>query len=349
MLNLKPCIHFWTEMDRVNLAMVLCPKAGNKVLFWSVYVGMKLTVFSLVVLFILSQPHALALNPGEFTTELNGLRLWYKVSGTGPVCLMPNPPWGPSSELYFMTLKELEKTMTMVYLDCRGTGRSQHAARLTDYTWDQLIADLDALRAHLGQGKVWVAGHSEAGTLALRYACRHPDRLNGLLIINGVGGLDPALSGEVGDRWEERRNDPAFVEAEKSFRIPPESDAQLKDRMMAGLPIFWNDASRAAAFQDVFEATSFSLEAWKGQGESGRGDRSFGSLRACLERVDVPALIVVGADDITPSSPVAARHIHFFLKNSKLLVIEEAGHFPWMEQPEIFFTDVPTFLAQLIE
>ena len=304
---------------------------------------MKRTLIPVTVLFILLISHGLALDSGEFTAELNGLRLWYKVSGSGPVCLMPNPAWGPSSELYFMSLQELEKTMTMVYLDCRGTGRSQRAPNLTDYTWDQLIADLDALRAHLGQEKVWVAGHSEGGSLALRYACRHPDRLNGLLIIDGFGGFDPALTGELEDPRQARRSDPAFVEAEKSFRIRPESDAELKDRMAKGLPFFWTDASKAAAFSDVFAATTFSLEAWKGQGASGRGGRNY-SMRACLEKVEAPALIVVGADDLV-CSPVAAKHIHFCLKNSKLLVIEKAGHFPWMEQPKVFFTDVPAFLG----
>jgi proline iminopeptidase len=305
--------------------------------------GMKRTIFAVTALFTLMLSYGLALDSGEFTAEFNGLRLWYKVSGEGPVCLMPNPAWGPSSELYFMTLQELEKTMTMVYLDCRGTGRSQRAANLTDYTWDQLIADLDALRAHLGQEKVWVAGHSEGGSLALRYAGRHPDRVNGLLIIDGFGGFDPELTGELEDRWEARRSDPAFVEAEKSLRIPPESDDELKDRMAKGLPIFLSDVAKAADFGEVFAATSFSLEAWKGQGESGRGGRNY-SMRACLEKVEAPALIVVGADDIS-CSPVTARHIHFWLKNSKLLVIEKAGHFPWLEQPKIFFNDVRAFLA----
>src|SRR5512143_613193 len=143
---------------------------------------MKRTLLSVTALFTLMASYGLALDSGDFTAELNGLRLWYKVSGSGPVCLMPNPAWGPSSDLYFMTMKDLEKTMTMVYLDCRGTGRSQHAAKPTDYGWDQLVADLGALRAHLGQEKVWIAGHSEGGSLALRYACRHPDRVSGLLI-----------------------------------------------------------------------------------------------------------------------------------------------------------------------
>jgi len=304
---------------------------------------MKRKLIPVTVLFILMISHGLALDSGEFTAELNGLRLWYKVSGSGPVCLMPNPAWGPSSDLYFMSMQELEKTMTMVYLDCRGTGRSQRAGNLTDYTWDQLIADLDALRAHLGQEKVWVAGHSEGGSLALRYACQHPDRLNGLLVIDGFGGFDPALTGELEDPRQARRSDPAFVEAEKSFRIRPESDAELKDRMVKGLPLFWSDVTKAAAFQEVFAATTFSLEAWKAQGASGRGGRNY-SMRACLEKVEAPALVVVGADDMT-CSPVTAKHIHFCLKNSKLLVIEKAGHFPWMEQPKVFFTDVPAFLA----
>ena len=47
---------------------------------------------------------------GEFTQELNGLKLWYRVSGSGPVCLMPpTPAWGPSSDLYFRTLQSLER------------------------------------------------------------------------------------------------------------------------------------------------------------------------------------------------------------------------------------------------
>lgn len=61
------------------------------------------------------------LKSGEFVVQLNGLELWYKVSGKGPVCLMPTPAWGPSSDSYFRTLKPLEKHFTIVYLDSRGT------------------------------------------------------------------------------------------------------------------------------------------------------------------------------------------------------------------------------------
>ena len=78
------------------------------------------------------------LTQGEFTAELNGLELWYKVSGAGPVCVMLNSAWGPSSDLAFRTLRPLEKMFTVVYLECRGTGRSQKAASTQEYTWDHL-------------------------------------------------------------------------------------------------------------------------------------------------------------------------------------------------------------------
>ena len=89
---------------------------------------MKPKLVIVTVLFTLMLSYGLALDSGEFTAELNGLHLWYKVSGAGPVCVMPNPAWGPSSDVYFMTMHELEKSMTMVYLDCRGTGRSSRCS-----------------------------------------------------------------------------------------------------------------------------------------------------------------------------------------------------------------------------
>src|ERR1039457_2932050 len=64
------------------------------------------------------------LTNGEFTVQINGIKMWYKVSGTGPVCLMPSPAWGMSSDLYIKTLKPMEKIFTMVYLDSRACGRS---------------------------------------------------------------------------------------------------------------------------------------------------------------------------------------------------------------------------------
>ena len=43
----------------------------------------------------------------------------------------------------------------------------------------------------------------------------------------------------------------------------------------------------------------------------------------------------------------SAKRVHLCLPNSKLLLIENAGHFPWPEQPDASFSDVPVFLQAL--
>jgi len=69
-------------------------------------------------------------------------------------------------------------------------------------------------------------------------------------------------------------------------------------------------------------------------------------LRDRLKTIKTPALIVVGDDDFI-CSVEAARRLHLALPNSKLLVIERCGHFPWMEQPAAFEAHVTEFLTAL--
>ena len=287
------------------------------------------------------------LSQGEFTAELNGLKLWFKVSGTGPVCLMPSPAWGVSSDPYFRTLQPLEKRFTMVYLDSRGTGRSQKPASTKEYTWDHLVADLEALRAHLKQEKVWLMGHSEGGTEILHYACKYPARIRGLVLLDATAVRDEESKQDMASRQQRRKDDPRFAEAMKAQqrRQSEPSDADLKADMMALMPFFWSDPARIAAHAGDFEATSMSAVAWRGQTDSRR--YAF-DLRDPLRQVGAPAQIVVGDDDFV-CSPLAAKRLHLCLPNSKLLLIEGAGHFPWLEQPDVFFRDVPVFLEAMQE
>src|SRR5579871_3031693 len=154
-----------------------------------------------------------ATEQGEFTTRLNGLKLWYKVFGTGPVCLMPNPPWGPGCEYYVSALKPLEKYFTMVYLERRGTGHSERPKSSKEYTWPDLVADLEALRVHLKQDKVWLMGHSEGGMLVLEYATRYPGKVRGLVLLDSMGQTNDQSTADMIARIQRRKDQPWFKEA----------------------------------------------------------------------------------------------------------------------------------------
>ncbi len=76
----------------------------------------------------------------------------------------------------------------LIGFDQRGCGRSVPSASDPDYdlrlnTTSHLIADIEALREHLGVEQWLVNGVSWGSTLALAYARAHPDRVSGLVLM----------------------------------------------------------------------------------------------------------------------------------------------------------------------
>jgi proline iminopeptidase len=70
----------------------------------------------------------------------------------------------------------------LVYVDHRGCGRSSPGDP-AEYTLDNNVADLDALRQHLGLSRISVLGSSYGGMVALGYALRYPEHLANLVLV----------------------------------------------------------------------------------------------------------------------------------------------------------------------
>lgn len=70
----------------------------------------------------------------------------------------------------------------IVLFDQRGAGQSTPFAELTDNTTAHLVADIEAVREHLGVEQWVVFGGSWGSTLALAYAQAHPERALGLVL-----------------------------------------------------------------------------------------------------------------------------------------------------------------------
>jgi len=283
------------------------------------------------------------LQTGEHMVELNGVNLWYKVAGTGPVCVMPTPAWGLGSDFYFRSLQSMEKLFTVVYLDSRGTGRSGAGAAPTDHTWGHLVGDLEALRKHLKHERWWMMGHSEGGMQVLHYVCDHPDRVEGMVLLDTAGAWDDAQERDLAMRINQRKGQPQFDAAVKAMEMGKKPDQGMLDFLKSILPLYWSDPRAAEPFSAVVDAITVSDAAMAARDASKRFPFD---LEDRLKTIQTPALIVVGEDDFI-CSVEAARRLHLALPNSKLLVIEESGHFPWMEQPAAFETHVTEFLTAL--
>jgi proline iminopeptidase len=281
---------------------------------------------------------------GDHVARLNGLTAWFKVRGSGPVCLFPTPGWGASSDIYFETLAPLERWFTVVYLDTRGSGRSARNLPDAAYAMERFTSDLDELRKLLGEEKVWVMGHSLGGLLAQFFAVRHPQSCRGLILLSSSAAIDRDGAADADMRARRRSAEPWFAAAFAALNSEQEiaSDAEFKAHLTAILPFYYHDVANFDPRD--FERETFSAEAYAMM-SANRESLATGVLDR-LGELDVPAVIVVGDDDFI-CSPAQAMRIHLPLKGSKLVIVEQAGHFPWLEQPAKFYAGLESALREV--
>lgn len=77
---------------------------------------------------------------------------------------------------------ELQDDAQLVFIDHRGCGRSKKTKR-KDYTLENNIEDIEALRKHLGLEKICILGTSYGGVVAQGYAIRYPKRVEKLVLV----------------------------------------------------------------------------------------------------------------------------------------------------------------------
>lgn len=97
-----------------------------------------------------------------------------------PVVFLHGGP-GAGLSLYHRRFFDPRRYRTVLF-DQRGAGKSTPFADLQDNTTQDLVADIERLRVHLGIGRWLVFGGSWGSTLALAYAQAHPDRVTGLAL-----------------------------------------------------------------------------------------------------------------------------------------------------------------------
>jgi proline iminopeptidase len=97
-----------------------------------------------------------------------------------PVVFLHGGPGGGSSPDH---RRQFDPAFYRIILyDQRGSGQSTPLGELTNNTTQHLVADIEALRTHLGLARWLVFGGSWGSTLALAYAETHPERVLGLVL-----------------------------------------------------------------------------------------------------------------------------------------------------------------------
>lgn len=235
----------------------------------------------------------------------------------------------------------------LVGLDQRGSGRSTPLVdgpgpALEALTTPRMIADLEALREHLGIERWLVSGGSWGSTLALAYAEAHPDRVTGLVLAavtttsrDEVEWITESVGRIFPREWERfaaasgRRDGERVVDAYLRRLTDPDPEIRAAaalawcewEDVHVSLDPAWQPSPR---YQDpAFRAQFATQVVWMWAHSAFLGDR--GILDALPTIAHLPAVLIHGRLDV--SGPLStAWELHRGLPHSELVVIEHEGH-----------------------
>ena len=267
-----------------------------------------------------------------------GGRLFSRALGAGPTVIAVHG--GPDFDHEYLRpeLDVLASAARLVYYDQRGRGRS-FAGDVPPVTIASEVADLDAVRAAVGANRAVVLGHSWGALVALEYAWAHPERVTSLVLMNpapvsseGRESLRAELARrrtatEVA-RLQSLSRDPDYQRGDHGldaeyyrihFRPAVRRTDQLDDVVGRLRRAFTEEGVVAAR---AIESSLYD-QTW---------DLAGYDLAARLRGIEVPTLVIASTADIIPLS--VPSDIVRAMPNAGLVVLEDCGHFTYLERPD---------------
>ncbi|HUD73177.1 MAG TPA: alpha/beta fold hydrolase [Dongiaceae bacterium] len=268
------------------------------------------------------------------------MTIWYEVRGSGDGTPLVIANGGPGMDHSYLHCSDawdrLAKGRKVVYYDQRGNARSGALADGVACGVAEQIADLEALRAHLGFDRMDLLGHSWGGYLVMAYASRHPERIRRLIIADSAAPRiqDTAfLFRQVYPETSAREDALAF---DAELGDPEAIAADLREYFTM---VFYSDEVRA---KETARAEGFVFN--QKVNKSVWGDAQRFDLNPELPGFRMPTLVITGRYDFNVA-PSIAWGIHRAIPGSEFAVFEKSGHLPFCEEPDAFVKRVEGFLS----
>lgn len=230
----------------------------------------------------------------------------------------------------------LKEEYRVVRFDQRGHGLTGPAPD-GDYALEAFMADIDAVADALKLGRFTLAGNSMGGAIAMGYAIAHPERLEGLVLIDAGGApIEREGSGNI------------------AFRLagmPMVGDlmSQLLPRSLVAKSLAQSVSNKAIVTPQAVDRY-WELARYPGNRSATR--KRFSTPRRSFDvqtiaRVQVPTLVMWGEEDALIPFDAAGWYMDH-LPNATLANYPGIGHIPMEEAPERSVTDLEIWLAEVL-
>ncbi len=291
----------------------------------------------------------------EGFVDSNGLMIYYMTVGRGDPLLIVHGGPGASHDYFLPYLLPLARTHKLIFIDERGSGRSQKLEDPSGYTIENMVEDAEAVRLALGLGKITLLGHSYGGALAQAYALKYHKNLSHLILASTWSSstdmneifvrMKQNMTPELRGRIDKLEADGLFGHG-KDYQKNRYPD----DYMVAA----WGEGYFPYVYQNRpdpnYDPIAQGIMAWdlyrQMWGEHGEfiidGNLKSVEYTDRLTSIKIPTLILVGDHD--ECDPSLAKVMHLKISSSQLVIFPKAGHMTFVDQTGMFIAAVNDFL-----
>src|SRR3990167_3697781 len=290
--------------------------------------------------------------------NIRGTEIYFDVAGmhTAPdgnnltekpvLFLLHGRPGGNHIHFKYDSIK-LQKYAQLVFIDQRGCGWSKKTKK-SDYTMENNIEDIEALRKYLGLKQISILGISYGGMVAQGYAIRYSKNVHKLILV--VTAPSYHFINEAKKNLQRIGNAKQIAVCDKYlWNGTFNSDRKINYYFKVMDPLYFYNykkkrrkkpSSRKIKLGELKNMLSYKVL------NAGFGDflHHFNYIPK-LKKITCPTLILSGQNDWV-CSPKQSHIIHENIPNSKLKIFKKCGHALTTDANDRYIKDVKLFLTQ---
>jgi len=261
--------------------------------------------------------------------DIRGVAIAYEDTGHGfPLVLVHGHPFDRS--MWRDQVRAFSSHCRVITFDLRGYGETMVTARKTSL--EEFARDIAGLLDYLDVTDIILGGLSMGGQIVLEFHRLFPQRVRALILADTFAQLDT----------DERRQ----ARYDTANRLMKEGMSAYADELLPKMIAPRTIDEKPGVAAHVLAMMRGTSPAGAAAALRGRAERR--DYTSLLSEIAVPALIIVGSDDeFTPVSD--AEFMRDRIPNSRMVVIDKAGHMPNLEDPEEFNRVVEEFLRTLAQ
>ncbi|MBC1243680.1 2-succinyl-6-hydroxy-2,4-cyclohexadiene-1-carboxylate synthase [Listeria welshimeri] len=258
------------------------------------------------------------------------------INGEKPVLLMLHGFTG-SNKTFQESITHIEEHFSIVAPDLLGHGKTDSPDEIERYSIERIVEDLVTIIQELKIMQCFVLGYSMGGRVATAFASAHPEMVRGLILVSSSPGLAQKDLQESRVQADNRLADMLESEGIRSF-----VDYWEKLALFASQEVLSDELKKRIRLERLAQNPNGLAMSLRGMGTGKQP-----SYWNHLADFTFPVLLMTGSLD--EKFEKIAQEMQQLLPNSTHVTVQNAGHAVYLEQPNIFLSQLTNWLEVILK